>query len=95
MYNFTCVNNTASNATVEAFNTTYSFAIYVFNQIYRSDDDDYKSDISTDLYFWPYPTPSFKLATVKASDSATDTAPVRMRMGWLIDKRAISFDTRV
>lgn len=95
MYNFTCVNNTSSNDTPEASNTSYSFSIYLFNQIYQSDDDDYKNDISTDLYYWPYPTPSFKLATVKASDSATNTAPVRMRMGRLIVKRAFSFETHL
>ena len=76
-YAFTCVNNTASDIDTSATNTSYSFSIYLFNQIYSSDDDEYKDDIYTELYYWPYPTPNYKLQTVKANDAAIDTAPVR------------------
>lgn len=76
-YAFTCVNNTASDIDTPATNTSYSFSIYLFNQIYSSDDDGYKDDIYTELYYWPYPTPNYKLQTVKANDAALNTAPVR------------------
>ena len=76
-YAFTCVNNTVSSTVAKPTNTTYNFEIYLLNQIYSSDDDDYKDLITTQLFYWPYPTSEYLLKSVDASSDLTNTPPVR------------------
>lgn len=81
-YAFTCVNNTVPNSSPQPDNVTYSFKIYLIPQIYQSTDDSYKNDITSSLYYYPYPTTQFLLQEVNANDDLSSTYPVRTCIRW-------------